>query len=298
MKFDELIRKHAEVFEVVEVQKENAQPTCVIKIRASSASLKIDITKEFENLQDCFYDTDDFAHGKADRYFRIRDVLDEKDEVITDYNQREKVVQLSPKGGDTPFSHYYMQQNLTCLPSNTAMFLLYKFRRQYLNEEKSIFVDEVYYPVPYKVATFKVVFEIELLNNNSELCNKLQNLIAMCSIKSVGEIDVPVIYTKFMYQLRVSEHYKLYAEIFQKYDSTDDDNVESIVDGIYDDDQQTVDEYKEYLWAKLSLEFYGNYRDLRGMSTEESQDLLRKEYGDIMKMQSPFCARKEIIDIF
>jgi hypothetical protein len=218
------------------------------------------ITQKFE---DTFYDTEDFEYGSKDQYIRKRKM--DKIRFTQDENlatSEDVIIQLS-----TPVVEEnvrcYVQKPFTGELRELVELFKYKCKRmsKLYKEDAAhsivIVTDTIISPVYYKVVTIKFVF-----NNGLPLFGDWEGYVmtelAKLSLFYQRLLEVPIIFTKFMFVLQVSKHYQAYESVYVEIKSTQKRMHQKTKERVLNEEQSFVDEYKEYLWCSAAIEFFGN----------------------------------------
>jgi hypothetical protein len=297
-------------FNLIDFIFENAEYTddekgqLLATIRFCHTSVREDLQPiRTEQFTDEFYDqvvsehepenAANMLHGRSDCYIRDRDGT--------------TVKQKSPKSNHGDMVHYYLQTTLDRVPEGLTKIVSYKFLRYtyFENDTVSLYKDVITEPVPYSVTTLKlrvasgVNSTQEYIRNHWKKCLELDFVSKYLQIMNfrAKNCGLPVTFSKFMYILQLSRFRRYYFDVFVKYDTTSPSIVKRNVEFIYNEDQSTVDSYKEYLWVTASLNYFQTLLEYRKYTVEQAHEVLKEEYRIILSEESPFDSKQEV-DVF
>lgn len=252
-----------------------------------------------EQFSDSFYDQvsedepenvenkNNMPHGRADCYIRDRDGI--------------FVKQKSQKSDHGDIA-YYLQITLDKLPEGLTKIVSYLFlRHTYFEDETvSLYKDVITDPVPYSVTTLKLrISTTEVLSVRAHWQKCLELFFVNKYFENMNfrtkHCGLPVTYSKFMFILQLSRFRKYYFTVFMRFDITSPSSVKKNVELIYNDDQSTVDAYKEYIWVTSSLSYFQTLLEYRNYTVEQAHEALKEEHESVLREESPFDSKQEVV---
>jgi hypothetical protein len=279
---------HPEIFCIEEVNLESGtEIKLYLKFRFPAFLLKEECRYALESLtgqetNDLFYDTAEFTNFKENKYIRRRD-----DAVWQ--------VRVNPAESCHMYTEAPLPKDEQLLPE----FLNFCCRRKFLSND--IYVDEVFYPVSYKVVTIKAdLASIQSVTEPIKVIMSKFKEIADCPLDIDSISDSPFLDlliaghlfptpSKFMFCLKCIDPF-LYNDIFRKADRSMEIVLPLIDKMVKNESIQSEKAVKEYIWDMLR---YPDYFYIHYKPNENNRDNIIEFHGKLRNWKEEFLADED-----